>query len=56
MSRFLMIDIGAGTMDILYYDSEIKSYYKAVAKSPVLNIAEKIAGIYETLIFEKMKK
>lgn len=45
-----MIDIGAGTMDILYYDSEIKSYYKAVAKSPVLNIAEKIAGIQGNLL------
>jgi len=43
MSKFLMIDIGAGTMDILYYDEESGLHYKAVAKSPVLYLAERAA-------------
>ena len=41
MSKFLMLDIGAGTMDVLYYDEESGLHYKAVAKSPVLYLAEK---------------
>ena len=40
MSKFLMLDIGAGTMDVLYYDTESETHYKAVVKSPVLNVAE----------------
>ena len=40
MSRLLILDIGAGTMDILYYDSESGQNYKAVTKSPVLFLAE----------------
>ena len=42
MSRFLMIDIGAGTMDMLWYDSESHEHFKAVAPSPVRTIAEDI--------------
>ncbi len=41
MSRFLIVDIGAGTMDILYFDDESPQHYKAVARSPVLGLAEK---------------
>ena len=41
MSRFLMIDIGAGTMDILHYDTDTDLHYKAVVKSPVRYLAEK---------------
>ena len=48
--RFLMIDIGAGTMDILYYDTEIDLHYKAVVRSPVKTIAEKAAAIPGNLI------
>ena len=33
MSRFLMVDIGAGTMDVLWYDSRIDLHYKAVVGS-----------------------
>jgi uncharacterized protein (DUF1786 family) len=44
MSRFLIVDIGAGTMDILYFDEESSQHYKAVAKSPVLELAERAAG------------
>ena len=42
MSRFLMIDIGAGTMDILWYDSDSREHFKAVAPSPVRTIAHDI--------------
>ncbi len=45
MSRFLMIDIGAGTMDILYYDTVKDLHYKAVVKSPVQHIAEMAEGL-----------
>ncbi|MGD9505116.1 MAG: DUF1786 family protein [Syntrophobacteraceae bacterium] len=45
MSRFLLVDIGAGTMDILYYDDALGVHYKAVAKSPVMSIAEDAAAM-----------
>ncbi len=50
MSRFLMIDIGAGTMDILYYDTRGDLYYKAVVKSPVRYLAEKVAAVPGNLL------
>ena len=50
MSRFLMIDIGAGTMDILVYDTRTDLHYKAVVKSPVRYVAEKTAGISGNLL------
>lgn len=50
MSRFLMIDIGAGTMDILVYDTRTDLHYKAVVKSPVRYLAEKTAGISGNLL------
>jgi len=48
--RFLMVDIGAGTMDVLWYDTEADLHYKAVVKSPVRYIAEKAAAIPGNLI------
>ena len=45
MSKFLMLDIGAGTMDVLYYDIDSGLHYKAVVKSPVMYMAEKVAGL-----------
>ncbi len=45
MSRFLMVDIGAGTMDILCYDTESKLHYKAVVQSPVRHLAKKAAEL-----------
>jgi uncharacterized protein (DUF1786 family) len=45
MSRFLMIDIGAGTMDILYYETGKDLHFKAVVKSPVQHIAEMAEGL-----------
>ncbi|MGD8257193.1 MAG: DUF1786 family protein [Desulfobacterales bacterium] len=50
MSRLLMVDIGAGTMDILCYDTDTDLHYKAVVKSPVRTIAEKTAGIPGNLV------
>lgn len=44
MARFLMVDIGAGTMDVLYYDTQSDLHYKAVAKSPVRYVAERAAA------------
>ena len=50
MSRLLLIDIGAGTMDVLYYDTEADLHYKAVVKSPVRYIAERAAEITGDLL------
>lgn len=50
MSRFLILDIGAGTMDVLCYDTESELHYKAVAKSPVLYLAEKAASLPGNLL------
>lgn len=44
MAQYLTVDIGAGTMDILYVDSAEQQHYKAVVKSPVLRMAERIAA------------
>jgi uncharacterized protein (DUF1786 family) len=45
MSKLLILDIGAGTMDVLCYDTESGQHYKAVAKSPVLHLAERVKGL-----------
>ena len=50
MSRFLMIDVGAGTMDILYYDTGADQHYKAVVKSPVRSVAKMAAAIPGNLL------
>jgi len=50
MSRFLMVDIGAGTMDVLWYDTESELHYKAVVKSPVRYLAEKAAELSGNLL------
>jgi uncharacterized protein (DUF1786 family) len=50
MSKYLMLDIGAGTLDILYYDDESGLHYKAVVKSPVLTLAEKARGLPGNLL------
>ncbi len=42
MSSYLLIDIGAGTMDILFWDDASGLHYKAVARSPVPHLAERI--------------
>lgn len=50
MSRHLILDIGAGTMDVLFYDSESELHYKAVVKSPVQHIAEQAATLTGDLL------
>jgi uncharacterized protein (DUF1786 family) len=50
MSRFLLVDIGAGTMDVLWYDTESVWHYKAVAVSPVRSVAELAAGLPGELV------
>ena len=44
MARFLMVDVGAGTVDVLYYDSETGENFKCVGKSPVRRLAEAVEG------------
>ncbi len=45
-----MIDIGAGTMDVLLYDDKLDSHYKAVVKSPARLMAESISATPGALI------
>ena len=45
MSRLLIADIGAGTIDILYYDMSSGMHFKAVGKSPVQYLADRAAAI-----------
>jgi uncharacterized protein (DUF1786 family) len=50
MSRFLLIDIGAGTMDVLCYDTETNLHVKAVSRSPVRYMAEKVEALSGDLV------
>jgi uncharacterized protein (DUF1786 family) len=50
MSRFLLLDIGAGTLDVLWYDTESVHHYKAVVVSPVRTIAEQAARLTGDLL------
>ncbi len=45
MSRYLLIDIGAGTMDVLLFNDTSHLHYKAVVKSPARLLSEKIIKI-----------
>ncbi|RJR48224.1 MAG: pyruvate formate-lyase activating enzyme [Desulfobacteraceae bacterium] len=45
MAGFLILDIGAGTMDILYYDTGSGLHFKAVARSPALTVVDKAASL-----------
>jgi uncharacterized protein (DUF1786 family) len=42
VSRILAIDVGAGTLDVLYYDTRSGEHYKAVVQSPVVGIAREV--------------
>jgi uncharacterized protein (DUF1786 family) len=44
------VDIGAGTMDVLWFDTEAVHHYKAVAVSPVRTIAERAARLPGDLV------
>lgn len=50
MNKYLILDIGAGTIDILYYDTENSLHYKAVAKSPILSMAEQVSRLSGDLL------
>jgi uncharacterized protein (DUF1786 family) len=52
MNRYLLLDIGAGTMDVLYHDEGAGNQYKAVVRSPVLSIAEKIEDLKGNLLID----
>ena len=45
MSRYLLIDVGAGTQDILWWDDEQELHYKAVVSSPVRRVAALAASL-----------
>jgi len=45
-----MVDVGAGTMDILYYDDTTDLHYKAVVRSPVRSVAEKAESLSGNLL------
>ncbi|MBN2125490.1 MAG: pyruvate formate-lyase activating enzyme, partial [Deltaproteobacteria bacterium] len=49
-NRILLLDIGAGTLDILYYERDSGTHYKAVVKSPVLSLAQKAACLPGNLL------
>ena len=42
MGRYLLLDIGAGTLDMLCYDTDHNLHYKAVVRSPVRVLADEI--------------
>ncbi|MFZ2444890.1 MAG: DUF1786 family protein [Syntrophobacteraceae bacterium] len=50
MSTFFIVDVGAGTMDVLYYDDASGLNYKAVVKSPVQYVGERAKGIRGDLL------
>ena len=50
MSKYLLVDIGAGTMDILYFEDVSGQQYKAVVASPVIAVANQIAATRGNLV------
>jgi uncharacterized protein (DUF1786 family) len=50
MNRFLMLDIGAGTLDVLYYNTKDDLHYKAVVRSPILTVQDKAESLPGNLL------
>ncbi len=50
MSKILTVDVGAGTMDVLYYNTSSGMHYKSVVKSPLPSIAERVSKIKGKLL------
>ena len=50
MARYLMLDIGAGTLDMLVYDTDHDLHYKAVVRSPVRVLADEIRTLPGNLV------
>jgi uncharacterized protein (DUF1786 family) len=42
MSRILTVDVGAGTMDVLHFDTRSAEHFKAVVQSPVASLARQV--------------
>jgi uncharacterized protein (DUF1786 family) len=42
MSGILTVDVGAGTMDVLYVDTRRAEHFKAVVRSPVASLAREV--------------
>lgn len=51
MSKTLIVDVGAGTLDLLCHDDESGLHYKAVARSPVLYMPEMVERTPGDLLF-----
>lgn len=49
-TRYLFVDVGAGTMDVLYYESSSHLHYKAVVKSPVPCVSEEAERLTGNLL------
>lgn len=49
-TRFLLLDVGAGTLDVLWYDAGSGDVYKAVCRSPVLTVAENAEALKGDLL------
>ena len=50
MSTYLLIDVGAGTLDLLWYDESAGEHFKAVIKSPVRTMANAIETLKGNLV------
>ena len=50
MSRILTVDVGAGTMDVLYLDTRRSEQFKAVVKSPVASLAQRVEAALGKLL------
>jgi uncharacterized protein (DUF1786 family) len=50
MSRYLLLDIGAGTLDMLWFDDRTGEHFKAVVASPVRTVAEAAAALPGNLV------
>ena len=50
MSTYLLIDVGAGTLDLLCYDESAGEHFKAVIKSPVRTLANTIKNLKGNLV------
>lgn len=50
MARYLLLDVGAGTLDVLIYDDTTHTHYKAVVQSPVPQIAQMLESIEGNIV------
>jgi uncharacterized protein (DUF1786 family) len=50
MSRYLLLDVGAGTLDVLFYDDLSGLHYKAAVRSPVLYLSERARKLKGNLL------